>query len=232
MKSPLRILHLEDDSCDATIVRSVLENDGIACLTFRVQTRDAFVKALETGGIDLVLSDFSMPDFDGLSATKIARNRWPDIPFIFVSGSLGEERGAAALESGATDYILKDDLARLAPAVRSAMQAIDDKPGEAASLTRDHDVAMFCLPVDGRWQTEAQLVAQTKLGNRTCRIYRDLVEAGFCERKIVAILCNVADSEDFMRAYKTTWKMRRAYHKHPSITSPVWGSKPTNKLNE
>jgi len=213
VKSPLNILHLEDNPNDAKLIRAALETEGIACATTRVKTRVDFVAALEAGGVDLVLSDFSMPGFDGLSATEIVRSRWPDIPFIFVSGTLGEARAGAAIEGGATDYVLKDDLVHLAPAVRHAMEGIIEDAGELHPMTKHHDLGMFCLPVDGRWQTEAQLIGQSQMGNRTGVIYRDLVDAGFCEKKIVPILCDIAEAADFMRLYRATWKMRRAYRK-------------------
>src|ERR1700691_776116 len=118
MKLPLHILHLEDDLNDAALVQSILEAGGITCATTHVQTQDEFVAVLERGGIDLILSDFSLPTFDGTSALKIAHARWPAIPLIFVSGTLGEERAIESLKSGATDYILKGSLSRLVPAVR------------------------------------------------------------------------------------------------------------------
>ena len=127
MKSPLHILHLEDDPHDAALVRSTLEVEGIACEITCVQNRDDFVAKLEIGHIDLILSDFSLPAFDGLSAVEIVRARWPGLPVILVSGSLGEERAIDSLKSGATDYVLKERLARLAPAVRRAMQEVDDQ---------------------------------------------------------------------------------------------------------
>ena len=83
--------------------------------------------ALERGGIDLILSDCALPDFDGMAALKIARANWPAIPLIFVSGTLGEERAIDSLKSGATDYVLKERLARLVPAVRRAMQEIEER---------------------------------------------------------------------------------------------------------
>ena len=91
------------------------------------QSRDDFVAALERGGIDLILSDFTLPAFDGLSALKIAHDRWPDLPVIMVSGTLGEERAVDSLKNGATDYVLKERLARLAPAVRRAMQEVETR---------------------------------------------------------------------------------------------------------
>src|ERR1035441_8682789 len=127
MKPRLRILHLEDDPNDAALVQSTLEAGGIACAITCVQSHDDFVAALEHGGINLILSDYTLPAFDGMSALKIARVKWPAIPLIFVSGTLGEERAIDSLKSGATDYILKGHLARLAPAVHRAMQEVKEQ---------------------------------------------------------------------------------------------------------
>ena len=127
MRSPLRILHLEDDPLDATLVQAALEADGIECDTTCVVSRAAFVSALEAGKVDLVLSDFSLPAFDGLSAAEIVRTRWPAIPLILVSGTLGEELAIDSLKGGATDYVLKERLSRLAPAVRRAMAEVDER---------------------------------------------------------------------------------------------------------
>ncbi|MDR3457707.1 MAG: response regulator [Verrucomicrobiae bacterium] len=127
MKSPLRILHLEDDPQDAALVLSALEAGGVTCTMTNVQSRDKFVAALEQGGIDLVLSDYSLPAFDGLSAIKIAHARWPDLPVILVSGTLGEELAIDSLKSGATDYVLKERLSRLVPAVRRARLEAEER---------------------------------------------------------------------------------------------------------
>lgn len=127
MKSPLKILHLEDDPNDVALIQSILEAEGFACAITCVQNRDDFVAALASGGMDLILSDFSMPAFDGLSALKIARTRCPDIPFILVSGTLGEERAINALKCGATDYVLKQRLSRLVPAVQRALLEVKER---------------------------------------------------------------------------------------------------------
>jgi two-component system cell cycle sensor histidine kinase/response regulator CckA len=127
MKSTLHILHLEDNPNDAALVQSTLEAGGIACATTCVRSRDDFVAALERGGVDLILSDFSVPAFDGFSALEIAHTRWLDIPFILVSGTLGEERAIDSLKSGATDYVLKGHLPRLVPAVRRAMLEVKER---------------------------------------------------------------------------------------------------------
>ena len=129
MKSPLHILHLEDDPNDAALVQSTLEAEGITCAITCVENRDEFVAALERGGIDLILSDYTLPAFDGMSALKIAQVKWPAIPLIFVSGTLGEERAIDSLKNGATDYVLKERLARLVPAVHRAMQEVKERVG-------------------------------------------------------------------------------------------------------
>ena len=125
MKSPLRILHLEDDVRDAALIRSALEDGGIACEMTRVQTQEDFEAALKRDGFDLILSDYTLPKFDGLSAIKIAKARSPALPVILVTATLGEERAVESLKSGATDYVLKDGLFRLVPAVVRAMQEVD-----------------------------------------------------------------------------------------------------------
>src|ERR1700675_5046718 len=118
MDSSLRVLHLEDDPNDADLVRGLLESEGIVCQVTRVETRDEFIAALENAAFDLILADFSLPSFDGLSALRIALERCPDVPFIFVSGALGEELSIDALKIGATDYVLKEGLSRIARSLR------------------------------------------------------------------------------------------------------------------
>ncbi|HTD66531.1 MAG TPA: response regulator, partial [Candidatus Limnocylindria bacterium] len=127
MKSHLRILHLEDDPNDASLLQTMLRTAGFTCQTTRVETRSDFVAALEREEVDLIMADFGLPKFDGLSALEIVRVKWPDLPFILVSGSVGEEFAIEALKSGATDYVLKDHLSRLVPAVRRALQEVDDR---------------------------------------------------------------------------------------------------------
>jgi len=122
MNAPLRILHLEDDANDAEIVRDVLKSGGIACQVTRVETRDDFVASLERGGHDLILADFSLPSFDGLSALRIALENCPDVPFIFVSGTLGDDVAIDAVKTGAMDYVLKERLSRIVSSVHRALR--------------------------------------------------------------------------------------------------------------
>src|ERR1700726_515367 len=122
MRPPLRILSIEDDPKDTELIRDLLETEGIACEVTRVDTQAALVASLEQGGIDLILADYSLPSFDGISALKFATKACPDVPFIFVSGTLGEEVAIEALKIGATDYVLKTRLSRLVPSVLRALR--------------------------------------------------------------------------------------------------------------
>ena len=99
MKSPLRILHLEDEPRDAELVWETLASAGISCHVTRVETEADFRASLEQGGFDLILADYTLPSFDGLSALKVAQQHWPHLPLIFVSGTLAE---GVAIEMGKT----------------------------------------------------------------------------------------------------------------------------------
>jgi signal transduction histidine kinase len=127
MKPLLNILHLEDDPNDAALVQSTLKAGGIACSTTCVKNSADFMAALERGDIDLVLSDYCLPSFDGLSAIKIVQEERPGLPVILVSGTLGEEQAIDSLKNGATDYVLKEGLVRLVPAIRRAMQDVEER---------------------------------------------------------------------------------------------------------
>jgi PAS domain S-box-containing protein len=127
MKSPLRILQLEDDPKDAELVQEKLANDGFACEATRVETETGFIASLEQGGFDLILADYSLPSFDGLSALKLARQKCPDVPFIFVAGTLGEDVAIEALKIGATDYVSKTGLSRLVSSVRRALREAQER---------------------------------------------------------------------------------------------------------
>jgi PAS domain S-box-containing protein len=121
---PLRLLHLEDSVADAELVHHALRTNWPDCHIERVQTRDEFVAALAREKFGLILSDFSMPGFNGLAALGLARQLRPETPYIFLSGTIGEENAVEALKMGATDYVIKDRMARLVPAVRRALDEV------------------------------------------------------------------------------------------------------------
>jgi two-component system, cell cycle sensor histidine kinase and response regulator CckA len=125
--SPIRILHLEDDDSDTLLVRSVLETEGIECQFLHARTREAFLAYLDGGEFDLIFADNSLKSFDGVAALAIAREKRPDVPYLFVSGTIDEELAIETLKQGATDYVFKQRLNRLAPAVRRALAEAQDR---------------------------------------------------------------------------------------------------------
>jgi len=127
VKTPLRLLHLEDDPVDAELITTTLMEGNIPCQTQLVDTRQAFVTALKEGRMDLILADYSIPGFDGMTALTLARQHCPDVPFLFVSATIGEELAIDAMHQGATDYVLKQRLGRLVPSVQRALRELDDR---------------------------------------------------------------------------------------------------------
>jgi PAS domain S-box-containing protein len=153
MTPPLKILYLEDDPIDAELVHQALETEGIICHIKRVETQADFIASLEQDGFDLILADYALPSYDGLSALKIAQQRWPHVPFIFVSGTLGEEVAVEALKIGATDYVRKTLLSRIAPSVQRALR----EARERMELSR----AAVALRRSEAYLAEAQRLSHT-----------------------------------------------------------------------
>src|SRR5580692_6536548 len=170
MRQPLRILSIEDDPKDAELIQDLLEAEGIVCEVTRVDTQAALESSLHQAGIDLILADYTLPSFDGLSALKLAMKACPEVPFIFVSGTLGEEVATEALKIGATDYVLKARLSRLVPSVVRALreareraerkQADENLRRSEAYLTEaqrlSHTGSFGCTPSTGEmfWSEE------------------------------------------------------------------------------
>ncbi len=117
----VRILMLEDSDLDAALVERELARSEMQVDYQRVSAREPYAQALREGGFDLILSDFSLPDFNGVEALDLARTLAPGAPFIFVSGVVGEEFAIESLKEGATDYVLKQRLERLPSAVKRAL---------------------------------------------------------------------------------------------------------------
>jgi len=118
---PIRVLIVEDQEFEAELTSRQLRASGIPHVMHRVDTESDMCTALRHFRPTVILSDFTLPQFDGLTALEIARQQAPEIPFLFVSGTIGEERAIEALRRGAVDYVLKTNLARLGPAVRRAL---------------------------------------------------------------------------------------------------------------
>lgn len=180
VKSPLRILVLEDDPSDAELVLMALARANIACETIQVEAEPDFVGALEKGRFDLILSDHTLPTFDGVTALKLALQKAPGVPFIFVSGAMDEELGIELIKNGATDYVLKNRLSRLGTAVRRAIAEAEERAArheaERSRLVAESwfrilfdqvTVGVAILSLDGRIvKTNRALETMLGYGNR------------------------------------------------------------------
>jgi len=148
MQEPLRLLHIEDDEDDAELVRRVLEKDGFSLAWERVDSEHQLRQALKQPW-DIAISDFAMPGFSGLRAFEILSQERSDLPFIFVSGALGEERAVEAMRAGAKDYFLKGNLARLNAAVRRELrEAVNRRQRKIAEETAAREQQRLALAIE------------------------------------------------------------------------------------
>lgn len=131
MGKPLRILYLEDNPGDIQLAERALREAAMQAETRVAMTWDGFVAALAQPDFDVILSAYQFPTFNGLEALALTRQACPHIPFIFVTGTMGEDRAIESLKSGATDYVLKHKLSRLAPAVRRAVSEAQERTERA-----------------------------------------------------------------------------------------------------
>ncbi len=129
---PLRVLHLEDSELDHELALVHLQRAGLELQCLRVESRAEFEAALGQSW-DLILSDYNLPGFSGLEALHLLQASGHEWPFIIVSGEIGEETAVAAMRSGASDYLLKNNLARLAPAVENAIDVYETRRARAAA---------------------------------------------------------------------------------------------------
>jgi signal transduction histidine kinase/DNA-binding response OmpR family regulator len=168
----LRVLHLEDSRLDAELVREMLAVNGLIADVERVETREQYCDALARGGYDVILADYSLPAFDGLTALELARNERPEIPFVFVTGALKDDSAVETLRRGATDFIVKQRLARLVPAIRRAIRERDDR----AQRARMEAALQFIAMASARLASSLDLKAI--LGNLTRLVIPEM--ADFC----------------------------------------------------
>lgn len=135
MTDTLKILIVEDNKSDADLLERELKKNGVNFTSTIVQTREAFEDALNNFKPVIILSDYSLPSFDGLTAFNIAQIISPDIPFIIISGMLGDERAVELIKHGVTDYVLKDKLFSLMPKITRALkEAVERKKKKFADL--------------------------------------------------------------------------------------------------
>lgn len=170
----LRVLLVEDSPSDAELTKWRLQQGGYVC-TYECVVNEAEMRsALRAGAPDLILSDFSLPGFDGMSALAIARAEAPSVPFIFLSGTIGEERAIEALKCGATDYVLKSNPKRLVPAVQ---RALDEAALRRKNQAAERHVARLAVVLQTLSAINSALV---RIQNRdealgeTCRLAHDV----------------------------------------------------------
>lgn len=166
----VRILFIEDMKEDVERATYQLRRAGMACEWRRVETEAALDEALRDFQPDVILSDFSLPQFDGMSALRIACEKAPEIPFLFLSGTIGEERAIQALRAGAVDYVLKENLARLAPAIRRALSEAADRQErkrQQAQIARLNRVLRMLSGING---LVLRIRDRNELLRETCRL--------------------------------------------------------------
>ncbi|RCJ25783.1 hypothetical protein A6S26_15755 [Nostoc sp. ATCC 43529] len=175
----LQFLLLEDNPLDANIVEVTLMDGGIDCELLQVETRADFVAALLGNELDLILADYTLPEFDGISALEIACNLRPDVPFIFVSGSLGEELAIETLKRGATDYVLKQRIGRLVPSIQRALRETQERrERKRAELMlfeqkRLLELIAYGHPLDECLAAMCASVSELHPGTRACFLLTD-----------------------------------------------------------
>lgn len=170
MAQGLRLLILEDVAAEAELTVRTLETAGIDCAWRRVESEAEFRAALRELRPDLVLSDFSLPRFDGMSALAIAGAEAPETPFIFVSGTIGEERAIEALKHGAVDYVLKSNLARLAPVVKRALAEAASRRARHQAEERVARLSRVLQMLSGINTAVVRVRERAKLLEEACRI--------------------------------------------------------------
>src|SRR3569833_304053 len=166
----VRVLFVEDVETDAELAVRRLRSDGVPCAYKRVETEQAYLDALHTGDYDIILSDFSLPQFDGMSALALAKREQPNVPFIFLSGTIGEERAIETLRCGAVDYVLKSNLKRLEPAVTQTLREAEQKSERAAQQARIERRARILEMLSGINTAVVRIRERLELLQEACRI--------------------------------------------------------------
>lgn len=161
----LRVLVVEDSEDDADLVQLALKRGGYDVYSERVDTPETMDAALQRGGWDIIISDYVMPRFSGLDALKLMQSHGTDVPFIIVSGHIGEELAVAAMKSGAHDYVMKDRLARLVPAVARELREAESRRARLASeeaLRQSEARLKVALEAEQKARADAEAAGRAK----------------------------------------------------------------------
>lgn len=210
MNQFIRILHLEDDAADAELARITIESSGLSCQLVRVQERCEFSDAILQLNFDLIIADFQLPSFDGMSALKMVREQKIDVPFIFLSGTMGEDAAIEALTEGATDYVLKQKMARLAPALRRALRdaenhrelrrtqaALEESEAKYRTIFENSGTAMILIDDD------MTIVMSNKEFEKLSGYPREWIDGKRSWAEFVAKPADLAQMTEYHRARRT-----------------------------
>jgi diguanylate cyclase (GGDEF)-like protein len=167
---PVNLLFVEDSADDVQLALHALKRDGVEAVWRQVDSESAMRAALAEARPDAILSDFSMPGFDGLHALRLARDLAPQVPFIFLSGTIGEERAIEAIRMGATDYVLKGSMRRLGTAVKRALAETEERKAYEARIRHlaNYDALSDLPNRDLLGDRSAQAIAHARRTGRTC----------------------------------------------------------------
>jgi diguanylate cyclase (GGDEF)-like protein len=174
MEQELRLLILEDVAAEAELAVRQLKTAGMNCTWRRVETETAFREALRDLQPSLILSDFTLPRYDGSAALALAMREAPEVPFIFVSGTIGEERAIEVLKQGAVDYVLKGNLARLAPAVKRALDEVASRQARRKAEDRVARLTRVLQMLSAINTAVVRIRDRTQLLQEACRIAHDV----------------------------------------------------------
>lgn len=201
METSLRILYLEDDPNDLEMVISMLEAEGFNCEVCHVETRDDFVESIERGAFNIILSDYTLPAFDGLMALEITKEKCPDVPFVLVSGTLGEEKAIEVLTRGASDYVLKERLSRLVPVVKRILKEVEERnERKQAEKTLEEERKFIEEALDAQTDTFFVFEPSTGKAIRWNRAFSEI--SGYSDKEISAMKApdSYYDEEDLKKA--------------------------------
>ena len=224
MKKEINILIVEDMPADVVLINHELRKGGLSFKTRRVTTGEEFLRAVRSGAPNLILSDHGLPQFDGFAALALAQKYCPDVPFLFVTGSMGEEVAIESLKRGATDYVLKSRLDSLVPAVLRALQLAEERrrrreAEQALTESEEHyrtlvesvkDYAIFMLDAEGHvatWNNGVEFIIGYRAEEILGRAFSCLHPPGEVDQRLPERMLQAAAERG--RAEQEGWCVRR-----------------------
>jgi len=221
MEKELRILHLEDNPLDAELIERELKKTGLDISILRVASKDEYMQGLKEEAPDVILSDYLLPDFDGVSALVWAVEMHPDVPFIFVSGAIDEELAIKAIKGGAADYVYKNRLSKLSTAVPRAVAEAREKAGGRLADKRLREAF--------DWIRKQQKETIAALASVT--VIRDPYTAGH-QQRVASLACAIAEEMGLDPDQVNGIRVAGTLHDIGKIAVPAEVLAKPGKLNE